>query len=881
MKQQLKKFSAAALLVASFAPLLVSAQISEPDTIFYGQVINRTSGQIDLVTQGKLVWTIARPDGGQITFNTALTPLNNGSFSYRLLVPHQALTYGLTVSSDAVPLTSLSANCNHLVITVDGASASIISPGSSSFKVAQALRAATCRLDLELVNPLSDTTGDGIPDWWKARYGVTDPNADPDGDGWSNLQEFRNGGVPTQDNRIPRLVTTEYWAYADGQTEIALDVVDVDSTPANIFYTLVTLPSVGSFYLHNVNSDGSTNDVALAANSVFTQDDINQGRLVFADLDTNAPATQTSFTINLRDENPAHSTNTVVTFNIFRPDYSETVNNMARAAAATPAASSNLPGFGFDEQQMLVNYFLTKDHDYIIADSARAAAGRTLKAASAGASAGQDHRYVLLGGAGSDRLVAGTGNDILIGGRGNDSLRGNGGADLFIIAGPDSGNETIEDFSTSAGDALDISRVLQGSSTQLTNYVQLTTVGTNSTLGINFSGQGSNYTNMSITMSGVQLTSADLRALVDNGNLLTGNKAMSPMISIVASIPSASQNGPVSGQFTLTRSGSLVAALPVNLTISGSAANGSSYELISTPVIFAVGQRYLTLPVNPYLTTATLSQVAQISIAAGEGYQIGSPSTASVTIEPMLPQITVEAIEPTATRYDLSPGAFLVSRSGIVASSVLVRLTVGGTASTSTDYSAISTLVNLAPNQTTALIFITPKSAANVLSSAKFVQVSIKPDASYKVMTPSVDRVFIVDQLFTRSDWQARFFPGSTEDWTSFANKDSGNTGIKNLYRYAFGLNPTNPPATNGLPLFQILNDHLSVTFRRPMSVTDFDYIPQVSDDFGNWSSLSNDVEMFTPASANTNDVETVSFRSKATVMGKPKQFMRVQLQPR
>lgn len=881
MKQLFKKLFAAALLITGLTPLMVSAQISEPDTVFYGQIVNRTSGQPDLLTQGKLLWTIVRPDGQQLKLQTTLVPLNGGRYSYRLLVPHQALTYGLTVSTSVIPLAGASASCSHLSITVDGLAASILAPGTSSFIVGQGSRAATCRLDLELANSLADTSGDGVPDWWKTRYGITDPNADLDGDGWSNLQEFRNAGNPTQDNRIPTLPTTEYWAYAEGLTEISFDAVDADSLPANISYTLVSLPTGGTFYLHNIGSNGSTNDVALAINSSFTQDDVNQGKLVFAQTDTNAPVSPTSFTVNLCDENPAHSANVVVTLNVFRPNYPESATEWARSAASSPASAGDLSGIAFNEQQMFLNYFLSRDHNYIIADSARSSAGRTIKAASSGVALGQEHSYVILGGAGADRLVGGTASDIIIGGRGNDSLRGNGGADLFVVGAADFGNETVEDFNTSEGDALDISRVLQGSSLQITNYVQINIAGSNSVLAINFTGIGNNYTNMNITLVGVQYTSANLRSLLDGGNLLTGNKSMSPIITIAASIPTASQNGPVAGKFTLTRSGAIGTALAVNLTVSGSAVNGSSYEQISTPVTFAVGQRTLDLPVNPYLTSATLPQVAQITVAAGEGYQPGSPSTAQVTIQPLLPQISIEAIEPTATRADLAPGAFLVTRAGSLANSVVVRLTIGGTASTSTDYSAISTLVNLAPNQTTALIFVNPKSTATVASGAKFVQASIKTDSAYKVVNPNTDRVYIVEQLYTRGDWQNQFFPGSTEDWSTFAAKDTGNTGIKNLHRYVFGLNPTTPSITNGLPMFRIINDHLCVTFRRPRSVTDFDYVTQVSDDFVNWTSLDSDIEMFTPPNLNTNDAETVSFRSKATVSGKPKQFMRVQLQPR
>src|SRR5437870_3628879 len=81
---------------------------------------------------------------------------------------HEALAFGLTVSSNSIPLTGTKATCSHLQITVNGSPASIMAPGASTFSVSQGLRGSTYRLDLELTNALTDTTGDGIPDWWKA-----------------------------------------------------------------------------------------------------------------------------------------------------------------------------------------------------------------------------------------------------------------------------------------------------------------------------------------------------------------------------------------------------------------------------------------------------------------------------------------------------------------------------------------------------------------------------------------------------------------------------------------------------------------------------------------------------------------------------------------
>ncbi|MBI3880418.1 MAG: metallophosphoesterase, partial [Verrucomicrobia bacterium] len=55
--------------------------------------------------------------------------------------------------------------------------------------------------------PLADTNANGLADAWEAQYGVTDPNADADGDGLTNLQEFWAGTNPNDANSWLRVAS--------------------------------------------------------------------------------------------------------------------------------------------------------------------------------------------------------------------------------------------------------------------------------------------------------------------------------------------------------------------------------------------------------------------------------------------------------------------------------------------------------------------------------------------------------------------------------------------------------------------------------------------------------------------------------------------------
>jgi Ca2+-binding RTX toxin-like protein len=130
----------------------------------------------------------------------------------------------------------------------------------------------------------------------------------------------------------------------------------------------------------------------------------------------------------------------------------------------------------------------------------------------------------LYGGDGDDLFYGGEGNDYIAGGNGVDTLIGNTGADVFAFdhITAFNGNDTIEDFSLSEGDKIDIADVLEGYdplTDAITDFVQITDNGTNSFLAVDVNGGGDSFVQIATLLNVTGLT--DEEFLENNGNLVT------------------------------------------------------------------------------------------------------------------------------------------------------------------------------------------------------------------------------------------------------------------------------------------------------------------------------------------------------------------------
>src|SRR5204863_255371 len=105
-----------------------------------------------------------------------------------------------------------------------------------------------------------------------------------------------------------------------------------------------------------------------------------------------------------------------------------------------------------------------------------------------------------------------------------------------------------------------------------------------------------------------------------------------PVITIVALEANASEAGDT-GSFAVTRAGDPAPALTVNVTLTGTAVNGTDYVSIPATVAIPSGSFIAIVTVTPIADGLTEgNETAILTAIAGTGYTVGAPAAATVTI---------------------------------------------------------------------------------------------------------------------------------------------------------------------------------------------------------------------------------------------------------
>jgi hypothetical protein len=214
------------------------------------------------------------------------------------------------------------------------------------------------------------------------------------------------------------------------------------------------------------------------------------------------------------------------------------------------------------------------------------------------------------------------------------------------------------------------------------------------------------------------------------GAFAASNNPPLPVVSVVASDPNASEDGPDTGAFAVSRTGATTNQLMVYYSLRGTAYNGIDYKMLPGFVTIPAGAASAPVTVTPLLdvdfgTQTTDTVVLQLidlidtpvehpgrpDIAAH--YLVGYPSNAVVTITestnaPTLPVVTVSATDANASEDGPDPGTFTFMRKGSTNDQLTVYYSLGGTARNGTDYQRVPDSVTIPAGSNATTVTITP-----------------------------------------------------------------------------------------------------------------------------------------------------------------------------
>jgi Bacterial Ig domain/Calx-beta domain len=226
-------------------------------------------------------------------------------------------------------------------------------------------------------------------------------------------------------------------------------------------------------------------------------------------------------------------------------------------------------------------------------------------------------------------------------------------------------------------------------------------------------------------------------------------------VSVAVSPASVAEDGATNLVYTFTRNGVTGSALVVNFTVGGTATFGPSpndytqtgattFAPPAGTVTFAPGSSTATVTVDPEAdTTAEADETVSITLAAGAGYNVITPSSATGTILNDDTIVSV-AVSPTTTSEGGPNLVYTFTRTGPTTSAVTVNFSVGGTASYPSDYAQSGAATFTPPTATvtipsgssTAAVTVTPLTDCAV-EGPETVQFTVQAGTGYGVGSPS------------------------------------------------------------------------------------------------------------------------------------------------
>ncbi|HEX4853076.1 putative Ig domain-containing protein [Arenimonas sp.] len=216
------------------------------------------------------------------------------------------------------------------------------------------------------------------------------------------------------------------------------------------------------------------------------------------------------------------------------------------------------------------------------------------------------------------------------------------------------------------------------------------------------------------------------------------NVVAAPSVSIAVSPASVSEDGATNLTYTVTRSAALAGSTVVNLTTGGTATSGVDYTGGVATVTIPGGATTATVTIDPTVDgTVEADETVILTVAAGAGYSVGAPASATGTVlNDDVPTATI-SVSPANVAEDGVPNlVYTVTLNQASLSATSVNYTIGGTAANGTDYGTIASPLVIPAGTTTGTITVNPTADATIEAN-ETVALTLAAGAGYTVGVPN------------------------------------------------------------------------------------------------------------------------------------------------
>ncbi|MEW6301935.1 MAG: PKD domain-containing protein [Verrucomicrobiota bacterium] len=264
--------------------------------------------------------------------------------------------------------------------------------------------------------------------------------------------------------------------------------------------------------------------------------------------------------------------------------------------------------------------------------------------------------------------------------------------------------------------------------------------------------------------------------------------AQTPVVSLSVPQPNASKSGPVNGVIKFHRTGDPSQSFVVNWTLGGTAVNGVDYQELPTSSPFPAGVLEGDLQIQPIPESAGRgTRTVVLTLLPGEGYTVGSPNSATVTIADESPPpppppsdqpvVSLSVPGPGASETGRVPGTVRFHRTGDPWKSFVVNWTFSGAAGNGVDYEQLPASAPFPAGFLQAELLIVPIDDT-LAEGNETVTVTLAPGAEYTIGSPQSGTVTIADNDSPTTPPPSQPQP-VTADFTAFPTSGPAPLGVQ------------------------------------------------------------------------------------------------------